>query len=265
MKARIRARAHPALLVTVLLALGPALGCVTHHPQADPDLDLKRARSHYDIAVDHIDNGRIELALRELVAAERLDPGNPRIQHGLGVAYLAKGKLRDAESHLLQAVAIRPDYHDARFNLSTLYLNEARYADCIEQAKILYDDPTYVSPWRALANWGWADYKLGRVPQARERLEQAHGFNARYWPALLNLGILEAEQGRKPEAIVRFNETLELAPGPDAEAEVNYRLGEIYVAMGNRERAVGHLRTAVVKAPSGRWGKKSEEYLKLLR
>jgi len=265
MKARNRARALSVLLTTVLLAVGPMLGCVTSTPVVDPDLDLKRARSHYDLAVDHIENGRIELALRDLLAAERLDPANPRIQHGLGAAYLAKGKLDEAEVHLLQAVAIRPDYHDARFNLSTLYLAKERYADSIEHARYLFDDPTYASPWRAVTNWGWADYKLGRVPEGRERLEQAINFNSRYWPALLDLGILESEQGRKLEAIERFTETLELKPGPSAEAEVNYRLGEIYVSMGNHDRAVGHLRTAVVKAPSGRWGKKSEEYLKLLR
>ena len=81
----------------------------------------------------------------------------------------------------------------------------------------------------------------------------------------MNLGILAAEQGQRPDAIRYFTQVLEIEPGPSATAEANYRLAEIYVSLGRRRQAVGHLRTAVVKAPSDPWGKKSEEYLKLLR
>jgi tetratricopeptide (TPR) repeat protein len=263
------ARSHPNALATWLatgsLALLPMLGCATKQPNEDAEMNLKKARSHYDIAVDHVQNGRLELGLRELVVAERLDPGNPRIQHGLAMAYLQKGKLVEAEQHLLRAVEIRPDYQDARFNLSTLYLNQGRYEACVEHSQILYDDPTFPSSWRALTNWGWAAYKLGRVEEARRHLEYSRDSNRRYWPTLLNLGILEAEQGHKAEAIRNFTALLELEPGPSANAEANYRLAEIYVSLGKREQAVGHLRTAVVKAPSDPWGKKSEEYLQLLR
>jgi tetratricopeptide (TPR) repeat protein len=103
------------------------------------------------------------------------------------------------------------------------------------------------------------------VAAARETFALTRRFNPAYWPALLNLGILESEQGRRPEAIQLFEAVLEQRPGPSAEAEVNFRLGEIYVSLGKRNRAVEYLTAAVVKAPTGRWGKKSEEALKLLR
>ena len=98
-----------------------------------------------------------------------------------------------------------------------------------------------------------------------QQLEHSRKFRSHYWPTLLNLGILEAEQGHKVEAIRYFSSVLEVEADPSAVAEVNYRLAEIYVSLGKREQAVGHLRTAVVKAPSDPWGQKSEEYLKLLR
>ena len=254
-----------AWLATGLLALAPVLGCASAQPGEDEELNIRKASSHFNLAADHADNGRIELALRELLAAARLDPGNPRIQHSLGIVYLQRGKIPEAELHLGRALEIRPDYGEARFNLSTLYLNQGRYDECIEHSKILYDDATFSSPWRALTNWGWAAYKLGRVEEARQQLERSRDFRASYWPTLLNLGILEAEQGHKVEAIRYFSDVLEVTPEASAEAEANYRLAEIYVSLGKREEAVGHLRTAVVKAPSDPWGKKSEEYLKLLR
>jgi tetratricopeptide (TPR) repeat protein len=181
------------------------------------------------------------------------------------VAYLIKDRPVEAEQHLRRAIELSPSYQDARLNLSTLLLNQGRFEESIEQSKRLYEDPTFVAPWRALNNWGWAEYKLGRVAEARKHLEAARDIGRTYWPTFMNLGILEAEQNRPAEALRYFSRVLELSPGPNAEAEASYRLAEICVSQGKREEAVGYLRTAVVKAPSDPWGKKSEEYLKLLR
>jgi tetratricopeptide (TPR) repeat protein len=263
MMARRNSKVLVPWLASGLLALAPLLGCATAPTAEEEERDLKKAASHFNLAADHAENGRLELALRDLLVAASLDPGNPRIQHSLGMLYLQKGKVPEAETHLLRALEIRPDYGQARFNLSTLYLNQERYEECIEHSKILYDDATW--PWRALTNWGWAAYKLGRVGEARRQLERSRDFHAPYWPTLLNLGILEAEQGHRVEAIRYFSDVLEIEPEASAVAEANYRLAEIYVSLGKREQAVGHLRMAVVRAPSDPWGKKSEEYLKLLR
>lgn len=257
-------RGSAGMLAALLAVLTSAPGCVSR-PDKDAEMRAKKANSHFEIAVDHMKNDRTEMAVRELFVAEQLDPGNPKIQHGLGIALLQKGKVAEAEAHLKRALAIRPDYHDARYNLSTLQLNLGRYQESMENARILYDDPTFPAPWRALTNLGWAAYKQGHVDEARGHLTRARQANARYWPALLDLGILEAEQGRASEAARYFGEVLALDPGPSATAEASYRLAEIYVSMGKREEAVGHLRVAVVKAPDDPWGKKSEEYLKLLR
>jgi tetratricopeptide (TPR) repeat protein len=260
-----RSKTPYAGLAPLGLALLAALGCAGSPPPEDAELTSRRARSHFEMAVDHQKNGRTARALRELLVAERYDPDNPLIQHALGMAYLQKGKVEEAERRLLRSLELQPDYQDARYNLSTLYLKQGRYEEAIPHSKALYDDPTFAAPWRALTNWGWAAYRLGRVEEGRERLETSLEMSPRYWPTLLDLGILEAEQGRKVAAIGYFNQLLALEPGASATAEASYRLAEIYVSLGNREQAVGHLRTAVVKAPSDPWGKKSEEYLKLLR
>ena len=61
------------------------------------------------------------------------------------------------------------------------------------------------------------------------------------------------------------HETATYDVSSSAAAEANYRLAEIYVSLGKRDRAVSHLLAAVEGSPNGRWGQKSEEYLKLLR
>jgi type IV pilus assembly protein PilF len=252
----------------IVLALAFALlaaGCASRGPSAEERSIAKRAQSHFDIASDHVRNGRIEMGLRDYLAAAALQPKNAEYQHAVAMTYVRKEHFAEAEKHLRRALELTPDYHDARLNLSTLLIGMGRFADARAEAQRLYDDPTFPGPWRALSNRGWAEYKLGRVAEARETFALTRRFNPAHWPALLNLGILESEQGRRDEAIPLFEAVLAQNPGPSAEAEVNFRLGEIYVSRGQRHRAVQHLTAAVVKTPSGRWGKKSEEALKLLR
>jgi len=250
------------LLCGVLVA---ACGCATSGRSPEDEARLKQAKSHFEIGIDHMDHGRYALALQALLDAESLDPKNARIHVALAEAYMHRGRVDDAEAHLLRALEIYPPYHDARLSLSALYLVTGRAPEAAVQARILADDPTFPATWRALTNLGLAELAQGNNAEARQHLELAIEYNRSYWPALLNLGILEKEEGRFLEAVSYFQEALEQKPGPSARAEVNYRLAEIYVKLGKRDEAVGHLMTAVAQAPDGKWGKKSEEYLKILR
>ena len=258
---------HSKMLIAALASAALASGCATGGGAAEKEANAQRARSHYDIATDLVRQGQIEMALREYLAASSLEPRNPEYQLAVALAYVRKQRYAEAEQHLKRALEIAPDFHDARFNLSTLLLGVGRYEEARVEAQRLYDDPTFPGPWRALSNRGWAEYRLGHVDEARETFALTRKFNPAYWPALLNLGILESEQGRRPEAIQLFEAVISQRPPPNAEveAEANFRLGEIYVSLGKRSRAVEYLTAAVVKAPSGPWGRKSEEALKLLR
>jgi type IV pilus assembly protein PilF len=248
-----------------LVGLIALLGCATSASKLEREQEVKKARAHLELGVDHLNQGRVALGLRELMSAESLDPKNARIHHALGEAYMRKGKMEEAELHLRRALELFPAYHEARLRLSILYSHLERYQEAIAETQTLLDDPTFPGPWQALVNQGWAKFRLGRAVEARRDLELAHEYNQKYWPALLNLGILETEEGHYPKAIALFEEMLELRPRASAMAEANYHLAEIYVSLGKRKRAVGHLTTAVAQAPGDLWGKKSEEYLKLLR
>jgi Tfp pilus assembly protein PilF len=242
-----------------------SLGCATSSGRAEADLRKRQARSQYDIALDHIQRGQTELGLRSLLDAQRLDPRDPQIQNSLGVTYYQKGRTAEGERHLRRALDLRPDYHEARYNLSVLLLREERFAECIAESQRLFDDPTFVAPWRALTTRGWCEYRSGRVDEARRLLELSRDYDSGDWSTLLNLGILEADQGNRRQAVALFEQVLSLGPGPGAESEANYRLGELYAALGERKRAASHLAAAIEKAPNGPWGRKSVESLKRLR
>ena len=249
----------------MLLALAAALSCTT-----TPDVETafaqdKKARAHYNAGIEQMRQGKIALGIRELRTALQIAPEDPWIHWALAEAYRRKGRIDDAESHLLTALEIRPEFQQARLNLSALYVQVGRYQEAIVLTDQLLDDPTFPVPWKALTNRGWALYELGQSREARDSFEEALEYNEKHWRSFLALGILDEEAGDRVEALERFEHVIALEPGPLAEAEANYRIGEIYIALGNRDRAVQHLTAATAKEPNGQWGKRSEDYLRRLR
>lgn len=250
----------------VSLAAAPLqTGCATTAQREAEIQARKQAKAHLAIGADHLKEGRNALALREFLVAERFDALDPEVQSALGEAYFAQGKPDQSEIHYRRALELDPDFQDARLSYSVLLIVGERYAEAALECKKLVDDPTFPAAWRALANLGFAEIQLGRLGEARTHLELALEYRADYWPATLSLAQLELKEGHRLEAIGLLREVLELAPGPKVEAQANYQIAEIYISLGQRERAVAHLSTAVAQTPDGLWGRRSEEYLKLLR
>jgi Tfp pilus assembly protein PilF len=248
-----------------VLALLLGAGCANSPNAAEETLRLRRASSHFNLGIDYIRKDRVALGLRELLLAESFDPQDPRIHQALANTYLMRGKPVEAEQHYLRTLEIEPTFHEARLNLSILYSQNYRYEESLAQTSILVDDATFPGPWRALANKGIAEFRLGRLEEARLTLELGFEYRNDYWPTLLYLGILEVEEGRRVEGLSLFRQVLEQEPGLEVQAQANYRIGEVYIALGKREQAIGYLRAAVVKTPGGQWGVKSEEHLNRLR
>lgn len=248
-----------------VLALLLGTGCANSTRGAEEALRLRQADSHFNLGLDYIRRGSVALGLRELLRAESFDPQNSRIQQALGNAYMMRSKPLKAEQHYLRTLEIEPTFHEARLNLSILYGQVDRYEESLIQSSILVEDATFTDPWRALANKGLAEFRLGQLEEARRTLELGFDYREDYWPTLLYLGILEVEEGRRLEGLSLFRQVLDQEPGLEVQAQANYRIGEIYIALGERDQAVDHLRAAVAQTPGGPWGVKAEEHLILLR
>ncbi len=253
------------LLAAAWLVLGAA-GCAST-PVEDPEqraADLRIAEAKRNVGVDHLANGRTPMAIRDLQHAHELDPDDSDTVLWLGEAYRRRGLLDKALEYMLLAREMEPSDHDMLLNLTGLYIQLKRFPQAIEVSQVLIDDATFPAPWKAYTNKGWAQMQLGQTIEARVSLEEALAFQPRYWPARLNLGILDAKEGRRLQAIVNFEKVLERNIGRSAEAETNYRLGEAYVSLGRRDKALEYFKVAAEKAPYQRWGQQSQEYLKLL-
>ncbi len=283
-----RFRAAAKIALAAAFSMGSALACATATPpdaepvaaspprtigasqptRLDRNAQLtepqKRAQMHYQMGVDHLRQGRSPQAIGELLNAERFDPAEESIQFALAEAYRQQGRNAETEAHLLRAIQIRPNYHEARLNLAAFYIQVERIEEAIPLLNQLLAEPTFPAPWRALTNLGWAEYRLGRLDQAHQHLTLAVDYRPEYWPARLNLGILESERGNRSEAIENFERVLEGKPSSLAEAEVRYRLAEQLISLGDKKGAVRQLEVASDLRPNGPWSKRSAEYLKTL-
>ena len=274
---RVRTRSLLRITAAAALVALSASGCASSRPprkppverpvegKNEPTRDQRLARMHYEVGVEHLSAGRTPQALSELLESARINGNDEQTQLALAEAYRRSGRMAEAEQHLIRALQIKPDYQQAHLNISALYIQLERYQDAIPHAQHLVDDPTFPFPWRALTNLGWAEIQLGRLDPAAQHLSMALDYKPDYWPARLDLGILQAQRGNRVDAVRHFERVLEAQPGPLAEAEVRYRLAELQVAMGDRAAAIDQLTRATDLHPSGPWGKRSAEYLKSLQ
>jgi tetratricopeptide (TPR) repeat protein len=263
-------RPFGALLAAFCAVCALGTGCLTtvsSEPEVDP---IAKAASVRNVGLDYVRQGNYAMAIRTLQDAQRQNPSDPLTYYGLGEAFRSKGLLPEAEANLLLSLENSPspqatDYQTATLTLAAVYIQMERYPEAEVLCQILIDDPTYARPWVALTNRGWAQYKSGQFGEARSSYEEALDFRSDYAVAHFNLGILDQEQGRWLDSIhqldlVTDSNQMSLA----AQAEAHFRIGEIYMTLGRRDKAVLHFKAANEKAPESESGAKSHSYLELL-
>lgn len=101
-----------------------------------------------ELAVEAIQNGEYDEAIRELKKAIAIKPDYPDLHNYLGIAYGNNGMLDDAVHEFEIALKINPYYVKARLNLALLYYENSRY----EEAQVQLDEVLAVQPDNKLAN-----------------------------------------------------------------------------------------------------------------
>jgi len=101
-----------------------------------------------ELAIEAIQNGSYDEAIRELKKAIALQPDYPDLHNYLGIAYGNNGMVDDAVHEFEISLKINPYYMKARLNLALLYYENNRY----EEAQVQLDEVLAVQPSNSLAN-----------------------------------------------------------------------------------------------------------------
>ena len=224
-----------------------------------------QARARRDLGIDYLSKGQNAIALRELVFAVKANPDDPATQLWLGEGYRRQGHDDLALGAMTEAVRLEPTYQVAHNNLSAFYIQLEDYENAVKHAQVLIDNPLYGQPWKAFSNRGYAQMKLGRIAEARESLETATEFRSDFWPASLNLGLLERDAGNKLKAVKHFQRVIKHPVGHGPRAEASFHIAQILVSIGHREKAIKYFTASAQNDPDGRWADQSRDYLKILR
>jgi serine/threonine protein kinase/predicted TPR repeat methyltransferase len=114
---------------------------------------------------------RVDMAIRDLEEARRLDPGNHEIYFQLGQAFMQCGKYDQALNHYEQSVAMTAENPDAHFNLGYIFLARKEYASAIREfEEVIQLKPPYLGD--AYVNLGIAQYKAGHLKEALMALKK---------------------------------------------------------------------------------------------
>jgi arylsulfatase A-like enzyme len=99
-----------------------------HIPTADAYLGLAQCQAAEQ---------RFKEAQATLLQADSIERSNPTVLANLGLVLSAMGRNAEAIAPLQAAVAIDPDFHEARFNLARVFAREARWEEAAREAKTL--------------------------------------------------------------------------------------------------------------------------------
>jgi Tfp pilus assembly protein PilF len=226
--------------------------------------DREEADLRLRLGTGYLQEGNYPLALRELLLAAKLDPRNAMVQNNLGLAYFFRERYELSAEHLQNAISIDPKYSEARNNFARVLIELTRYDQAIRELKVVLDDLTYPDPAKAWVNLGLAYFQKGEYATARDRFATAiqndrnHCLaHTLYGRSLLELGELQTAASALDNAVVVCR--------PVRYDEPHYFSGLTYYKLGRASSAIARMEEIVKLYPDGRYAKKAESMLKLMR
>jgi len=227
----------------------------------------EEAQLHMRIGTALLQQGHYPDALRELLASEKLNSNDPQLQNNLGLVYFMRQKYKLAIEHIDRALDLDSKYSEARNNRARVLIELGRYDEAVTELHKVLADLTYNDPSKAIVNLGLAYFKKGDFNQARSTFAKAIAANREnclaqtlYGRSLFELGQFSLAAQSLDNATLICQKGNE--PGFD---EPQYYSGLAYYKLGNTSSAISRMEDVVKLYPDGRYAKKAEDLLKLMK
>jgi type IV pilus assembly protein PilF len=127
----------------------------------------ERALLRQRLGVSYMQQGNYPGALKELLAAEELDPKNPQIQNNLGLLYFVRDKQELAAKHFARAYELDDKYTDAKNNLARVYVELKQFSVAKRLLDEVLADLTYQYPSKAYMHYGLLEFNRSRFKEAK--------------------------------------------------------------------------------------------------
>ena len=139
--------------------------------QHEVEKDATNFEAQYNLAAIYSLRGDVKEALPHYEAAAQIRPKDPVVNNALGSALLANGAVGAAIERLREALAVRPGYFDAHYNLAIAYSSQDNPGEAARE----FGEAVRLKPGdaNAHANFGATLAQLGRLEEAKRELEAA--------------------------------------------------------------------------------------------
>jgi Tfp pilus assembly protein PilF len=244
----------------VMIGLAAALlaACASQQPVSDK----KKAEASRNLGEALMQQGDYPAALKEFLAAEKLNPEDPILQNDLGLFYRIKDRLDLAIHHFKRAIELKPGYAVAQNNLGEVYLQKKEWDTAIVIFKELSENLLYATPHYPLTNLGYAYYNKGDFTSAEAYYLKALKIRSDFLPALLGLGKTYIAMGNGPEAVAKLEKAVGMAP---LAAEIHFFLGQAYQLNQEYTKALSAYDQAAAVEPDSAFAAKARQEAGLLR
>jgi tetratricopeptide (TPR) repeat protein len=242
-----------------------ALGCLSLIGCASTATKNKeKAELYLRMGATQIETADYPQALRNILAAEELDPTSPVIQNNLGLVYFFRERYDLAEKHLIKATVMDPKYSEARNNLSRVYLEEGKYDLAEKEVQIVLNDLTFTNPEKAYINLGLVKFNRKQYTAARAAFGKALKLVPDDCIASTYIGRTFFESEDYPQAA----ESLDKAIGFCQKSlfdEPHYYSALAYYRLGDKSKAAARFEELIKYYPSGTYREKAKGMLSLIR
>lgn len=194
----------------------------------------------FDWGAELLLHGAAEPAIQVFSEGNRRFPESVRTLLGLGVACFAQGDREQAARYLGQASDLDPANPRPYLFLGKIAEAESSpspgIAERLERFAQLHPEDAQANYYYAVALWkeSQSNSDAGKLAQASALLSKATQLAPSFAAAYLQLGILQAEQKKYPEAIASYKKAIAADPRlPDA----HYRLAQACMRTGDQRKA----------------------------
>ena len=226
--------------------------------------ERNEAELHLRIGTAYLAKGNFPYALAELQTAEKLDPENPMVQNNLGLVYFFDEHYAESEQHLARAMKLKPDFTEARNNHARVLIELTRYDAAIAELKTVLADLTYPEPAKAWVNLGLAYFRKGDFAAARDKFAQAVQLDRDHCLAQTYYGRSLLELGHLGDAAQALDNAVLICKTMKFD-EPHYFSGLTYYKLGKTTSAIARMEEVVQLFPQGRYAKRAESMLKLMK
>ena len=209
-------------------------------------VEAQSADREYERGVALLRQNKTPEAIEALAEAVALRPDFVDARYALGVAYSTRGGgyLPAAIDQFVEVLRLKPGHVDARVDLSSILAREGdSYAAAQQMEAAIRYAPQNADLYVLL---GKAHYDSHRYAEALEDFGKALDLDRLMWAAHYGMGLVLAGQKQRPEAAAHFQKALSLHP---TDPFSHYELARIALDQGDYGEAGNQLRAAVDLKP----------------